>query len=79
MRSQIKFRPQIPSINKAPLKYKILKMLEFHSLLLENFEKNQKHLKMQLYACGNKAGKLLAHQIKGHQSKTHPFSLSPYF
>lgn len=48
-------------------------------LLLENFERASKKLKMTYYATGNKAGKTLAHRIKGLRHKTKiPFILHPF-
>lgn len=45
--------------------------MELRSFLLENYEKSQKSLKMNVYASGNKAGKLLAQQITGQRLKSH--------
>lgn len=54
------------------------KLTKFHhdpySLLLDNFEKAARRLKMTYYACGNKASKLLAHKLRGQRQKTRtPF------
>lgn len=65
--------------SSTELKSKILTLrTELRSILLGNFDKYQKCLKMQSYASGNKAGKLLARQIEGAQAKTHiPFLYHP--
>lgn len=44
---------------------------ELRLLLLEDFEKATRKLKLSYYTCGNRAGKLLAQQLRGHRYKTH--------
>lgn len=64
----------------SPLVSKRLHQLrnDLRLLLLEDFEKKTKRLKMNYYAHGNRAGKLLAQQLKGHRSKTKiPYILHP--
>lgn len=46
--------------------------------LLENVEKTTKRLRMNYYATGNKAGKLLAQTLKGHRYKSKvPYIIHP--
>lgn len=60
-------------------KSKLIKLrLELRLLLLEKFDIIQKRCKMHFYSSGNKAGKLLAQQIKGQRVKAHiPFIYHP--
>lgn len=63
------------SLNKSlppiDLKSKLIKLgLELRSLLLENFDQQQKRLKMHFYVSGNKPGKLLARYVQGRHTKT---------
>lgn len=54
------------------VKAKLLKLrLVLRSLLIENYDKFHKRTKMHFYISDNKAGKLLASQIKGCRTKTH--------
>lgn len=53
------------------LSQKLLQLrYDLRLLLLENFEKSSRKLKMTYYANGNTAGKLLAQNLKGHRYKT---------
>lgn len=53
---------------------------DFHTLLLEKFDRNSRCLKMTYYTSGNKANKLLARHLQGYRNKTkifyvyHPFT-----
>lgn len=66
--------------NASPLASEQLTQLryELRLILLHNFEKTSKHLKMTYYVSGNKAGRLLANCLKGQRHKTKiPYVLHP--
>lgn len=71
-------------LNKSSSQKQATKLLELRqqlrTLLLHKFENKFKFSKAKFYALGNRAGSLLAKQVKAqHKKKQNSFPLSPYY